>query len=429
MRKKLELFYFFQIDDTAGFKNALHNSVVDIITPTKAMLSTATQPQVAVNLAFSQTGLNKLGITGNLNDTTFSAGQASDADFLGDPSTTNWKSVFKSPSTLHGVFLIASDDQTKIDTMVTFLESTFGSSQHNLYKLQGNVRPAPFEGHEQFGYMDGIAQPAVRGFNIFPHPGQLVVPAGIILTGETGDNATRPAWTKDGSFLAFRELQQLVPEFDKFVADKAAPFDNFTASQSAELFGARIVGRWKSGAPVDLAPRADDPTLAADPDRNNNFDYSHPPADITSDQSRCPFHAHIRKSRPRADLSAPRNTIMRAGIPYGPEVTTAERSAQASNLTLERGLAFVSYQSRIADGFQFLQHNWLNNPGFIFGKNVDPGHEPLVGANQNSTRFITGADINNPTALLNITQDFIVSRGGEYFFSPSISAIRNTISV
>jgi hypothetical protein len=34
-----------------------------------------------------------------------------------------------------------------------------------------------------------------------------------------------------------------------------------------------MMGRWRSGAPLVLAPTKDDPQLAADPQRNNNFDY------------------------------------------------------------------------------------------------------------------------------------------------------------
>lgn len=60
-------------------------------------------------------------------------------------------------------------------------------------------------------------------------------------------------------------------EFHKFVADQAA--ENGVDS---EQFGARIVGRWKSGAPVDLTPLHDDAALAADPNRNNNFTFAHP---------------------------------------------------------------------------------------------------------------------------------------------------------
>lgn len=39
----------------------------------------------------------------------------------------------------------------------------------------------------------------------------------MILCGHEGDKQTQPSWAKDGSFLVFRDLQQLVPEFDTYV--------------------------------------------------------------------------------------------------------------------------------------------------------------------------------------------------------------------
>ena len=70
---------------------------------------------------------------------------------------------------------------------------------------------------------------------------------GVILTGEPGDNVTtRPSWAKDGSFLVFRQLQQFVPEFNAFLTANAPPVSGMTQAQSAELLGARMVGRWKS---------------------------------------------------------------------------------------------------------------------------------------------------------------------------------------
>jgi deferrochelatase/peroxidase EfeB len=99
-----------------------------------------------------------------------------------------------------------------------------------------------------FGYLDGISQPAVVGFNVNPEPGQQIVLPGVILAGELGDTqiASRPAWAKDGSFLAFRQLKQLVPEFERFMFDNAPPVVGLTQDQSADLLGARMVGRWKS---------------------------------------------------------------------------------------------------------------------------------------------------------------------------------------
>jgi hypothetical protein len=61
------------------------------------------------------------------------------------------------------------------------------------------------------------------------------------------------------------------PEFNKFVNDEAA-----ANGMPADLLGARIIGRWKSGAPIDLSPTQDNATLAADPMLNNNFDFTHP---------------------------------------------------------------------------------------------------------------------------------------------------------
>ena len=129
-----------------------------------------------------------------------------------------------------------------------------------------------------------------------------------------------------------------VPEFNKYLRDNAVQntAKNLTAEQSADFLGARMFGRWRSGAPIDLAPEVDDPVLAADPTRNNAFDFG---PDL-NDETRCPFSAHIRKTNPRADLPlvSINNHAIRSSIAYGPEVSASEA---ASNTTLQdRGLLF-----------------------------------------------------------------------------------------
>lgn len=49
-----------------------------------------------------------------------------------------------------------------------------------------------------------------------------------------------------GSFLAFRQLEQLVPEFNKYLLDNAPAVDGKSLQDRADLLGARMVGRWKS---------------------------------------------------------------------------------------------------------------------------------------------------------------------------------------
>lgn len=85
------------------------------------------------------------------------------------------------------------------------------------------------------------------GFDDALQAGQELVRQGIILLGREGDSDTdgvplsRPAWALDGSFLCFRYLSQLVPEFQGFV-DKNNP-----PGAPDDFFGSRLVGRWKSG--------------------------------------------------------------------------------------------------------------------------------------------------------------------------------------
>lgn len=103
-----------------------------------------------------------------------------------------------------------------------------------------------------FGFKDGISQPAVRGVNATNLPGQEFVDQGVTLLGREGDidlttkrPISRPPWALDGSFLAFRYLFQLVPEFNSFL--KHNPIPGLAPDHGSELLGARFVGRWMSG--------------------------------------------------------------------------------------------------------------------------------------------------------------------------------------
>jgi len=215
--------------------------------------------------------------------------------------------------------------------------------------------------------------------------------------------------------MAFRKLPQLVPEFDKFLLDSAG------SQEAADLMGARFVGRWKSGAPLVLAPTQDDPSLGDNPARNNNFKFT------SGDQSACPFAAHIRKMNPRGDFDdgfISTHMILRRGIPFGPEVTAAEKAS--STTQNERGLLFVCYQSQLANGFSFLQSAWANNRHFPQFNN---GFDPIIGETPNGQRGdMTGAFANDTSKPLNLLAQWVNSKGGEYFFSPSIATLRDVFA-
>ena len=180
--------------------------------------------------------------------------------------------------------------------------------------------------------------PGVRGFTPASDrwrrpneglPGQDLVWPGEFVFGYPGQHPKDPVkpgkppemaapWMKNGSFMVFRRLEQKVPEFRKFVAEQAARL-----GMDRELLAARMVGRWKSGAPMELAPLRDNSALGADDSRNNDFSYADDPA-----QRRCPYAAHIRKVYPRDDAGslaeAQRIALSEPGSRSGPRSSPAK---------------------------------------------------------------------------------------------------------
>ncbi|KAF9498322.1 dye decolorizing peroxidase [Pleurotus eryngii] len=434
MKKPKQLFFFYSIRDPKKFKQVLAELIYPHITTTSQLIcTTCPQPKALLNVAWTSKGLNKLNVFDNNLDPFFNMGQVPDANALGDNNPPqNWVPGLYMDKT-DGVFLIASKDWAPIDSLLAQILSWLGSSIVEVHRLKGAHRTGAWEGHEHFGFLDGISQPAVAGFATGIFPGQSLILPGAILTGEIGDplEFSRPGWMKWGSFLAFRQLQQFVPEFDNYLLHEASaiPDSSRTVQERADLLGARMIGRWKSGTPADLAPNFDIPSIGPDFNLNNNFDFNHPaPFNLAADQSFCPFSAHIRKIRPRADEGNNNfaNQIMRAGIPYGDDVTDLEWENNATKY--ERGLAFVSYQSDIGSGYRFQQVSWANDVNFVGGKiDPTPGFDPIFGQNGAGPIFSSGIDYTDPNHDLTF-MSFVLSRGGEYLYSPSMSAILNPIA-
>jgi len=438
--KKYETFLFFDITDAAQFRQRLKNIIPLITTTTQALADHSAIAEhkakggqgllklVGTNIAFSHTGLTVLGITDDLGDPIFSAGQLADASAsfknngIADPgvvtgTTTDpaWEPAFKQQ--IHGCILVTGESKLTISERLLELETILIGTFKTVIQVEGNVRPGAEAGHEHFGFQDCLSQPPVIGFRQ-PNTGEVATDAGVILIGEQG-NTGSPAWAKDSSFLAFRKLRQLVPEFNEFLANNPIPDKGLTPAQGSELLGARVVGRWKSGAPIDRDPTADNLADADDVNKVNDFDYSDDPAQV-----RCPFTSHLRKMNPRASAvpglqAVQGHRIIRQGIPYGPEVDKQE--AQSGISSQDRGLLFTCYQSDLGQGFHFLQRTWANNPNFP-GTNL--GFDGLIGQEINDPRSTTGMDPQNVASSLALPNEFVVPLGGEYFLSPSISALK-----
>lgn len=73
---------------------------------------------------------------------------------------------------------------------------------------------------------------------------------------------------------------------------------------------------------------------------------------------------------------------------------------------------------------------WADNTGFPINKPVTPGFDPIIGQQSDlAIRTLSGTDPNNQTATLSLPAEWVVPKGGEYFFSPSIPALRTKFAL
>ena len=471
LQKFFERFLFFTIDDVPGFKTLLRDQVAPLITTSEVVQLREFQlrdhknqrnrdllPLVGINVGFTGLGIDKLVPGADLGDPSFAKGASARAadptpvptpggppiNPVNDPvdaagKLTTWRSEFRD-SFIDGVFLVTGGTEEAVAQQVQDLLDILGDTVTLVVDQGGATRPELERGHEHFGWLDGVSQPGIKGLSI-PFPGQNLLDPGHFVFGYLNSPDPPLPWMVNGSFMVFRRLNQLVPEFDKFVLDTSDAL-----GMDPVLLGARMVGRWKSGAPLALTPSQDDTSLGKDPQQNNDFDFSDDQA-----QRRCPFSAHIRKTNPRSDISRdnldPRR-IIRAGIPFGDEVSPEEAAAHATGAGVERGLLFVCYQTSILQQFEFLQGTWANNPGFVFGKHrpgtptpppagtpqITVGIDPIIGqavppaAARAADEPIPNYPTGNVRSTLNMPQAFIVPTGGGYFFMPSISALTHELT-
>jgi Dyp-type peroxidase family len=407
-------------------------------------------PFLGLNVGFTKNGLDQLlGTRRPQLETAFERGadNPETINALNDPPRTAWVKEFGSDR-IDGVFLVTGSNASFVIFHSHELLSFLGSSVKVVYSETGSVRPGAQRRHEHFGFLDGVSQPGIRGVTrpsqpvYHPDeglPGQDLLWPGEFVFGYPGQRADDPVkpgppppmaapWMKDGSFMVFRRLEQKVPEFSRFVTERAARL-----GMDRELLAARMVGRWKSGAPLELAPLRDNTALGANEKRNNDFVYSDDPF-----QRRCPYAAHIRKAYPRDDAGseaeAQRHRIIRAGIPFGPEVEPGETTTRH-----RRGLMFICYQTSIERQFEFIQRRYADNPDFVGGKRrpdggaVVPGFDPIIGqAAGQGPRAMDEPYPNYPTgnrrSTLVLPEEFVTLTAAGYFLMPSITALRTVLS-
>jgi deferrochelatase/peroxidase EfeB len=199
-----------------------------------------------------------------------------------------------------------------------------------------------------------------------------------------------------------------------------AAFRTYLRSQASspeeeELIAAKMVGRWRSGAPLVLAPARDDPVLGSDPKRNNEFSYADDMKGLN-----CPFSAHIRRVNPRDALKndivdVSRHRFLRRGTNYGqplPEGALEDDGA-------ERGGVFLLIGAHQQRQFEFVQSQWVTDGNFI---SHGTEQDPILGNNEGDGVFTIPQ---KPVRRrLHSLPRFVTVRGGEYCFLPGLRALR-----
>lgn len=351
---------------------------------------------------------------------------------------SQWDAQFQTQ--IDGVLLVADQDRAGTDTIAAELEVILSNGACAVVgRQQGTgLDNADRNGIEHFGYVDGRSQPLVLVEDIeaeaagkdgiaFWDPRTPLSAALIEDPGAPGSNSF-------GSYFIFRKLEQNVRAFKRREQEVATSLG--LTGKSRELAGAMLVGRFEDGTPVTVSDRARGGEKVL-----NDFNYS---ADAAG--TRCPFHAHIRKTNPRGSggFESPqdehKHLFIRRGIPYADKFRSvhpaglpgaeslAEFDVKVAPLLPEDGvgLLFMAYNSDLANQFKFMQAIWANNRDFPSGG--PHGLDPVIGQGPLSTgdqKLPTQWSQAGTTSGKDVDfSGFVTMKGGEYFFSPSLTFLK-----
>jgi Dyp-type peroxidase family len=380
----------------------------------------AANPWLAVGISYA--GLEALGLPADSLQSfpeAFRVGMAARARQLGDEGVNdpeNWELPFGKGQVHIGLSAFADSEEQRRRVLAMAREQYDSLSGVSILSTQdfgaqpGDLNP--------LGYKDGIDQPAIEGSGVEPLPGRgRPIKAGEFILGYPGEAGVPLPMPqpdilgRNGTYVGFRKYQSRVGAFNRFL------HANGSTEEEREWLAAKLVGRWRSGAPLTLAPDADNPTLGADPQRNNDFNYANDPRG-----RQVPFGSHIRRMNPRdTDLSRLTDVnvhrIVRRGTTYGPPYDPNALSEEADEVP--RGAYFLFISAKAMATIEFLQQEWINDGNFI---GAGSERDPIIGLQQDGATFTIPKE--PVRRRVHGIETFNVLRGGEYFFMPSLSALR-----
>jgi Dyp-type peroxidase family len=341
----------------------------------------------------------------------------------------------------------------------------------NLIKRDdGIVQPS---NREHFGYADGFGNPVFHGQfapdkekvavvgrgKIMPDQSWQPLAAGEFILGHPDESQGLPTtskpweFTNNGTFMVYRKLHENTKSFADFIdqmAEQYAVMMDVAKDEARETVMAKMVGRWPNGVPLSVAPTYAD-KLAFDEkykgreiDREIDKKYRVALRDFKFADDlegfKCPVSAHMRRANTR-DMLDPKVTskdprdwsgsalnkrrrILRRGLPYG-------KFDEGSSDSAEHGIVFIAICASLFRQFEFVQQQWMQyGLDFNVGNETCPiignhGPDQQAGYHGQESNFVIAADPKSgkPPFVCPNPPQFVTTRGGDYFFLPSMTAL------
>jgi Dyp-type peroxidase family len=328
---------------------------------------------------------------------------------------------------------------------------------------------------EHFGFTDGISNPFFKGTGAHESSvmgggkptglpadtrlGWRALETGEFLLGYKDEALELPEapspklLAHNGTFMVYRKLHENVASFEAYLEQVGAEYPG-----GKEALAAKFSGRWRNGAPLSNFPSEQEAnafaeqwaeaklaiTQATNKEQREQakehfaklnlkfvaFDYTK-----DTEGGTCPVGAHTRRANPRSALEfgkllafetpaalSNRRRLIRRGLPYG-------GSEQKRDDKAEQGIIFMALNASLRRQFEFVQQQWMNyGNDFRLANDKDPlvGNHGVDERGHGTGQMVLQTAENDPKQPFFCAKlpRFVETRGGEYFFVPSLSALR-----
>jgi deferrochelatase/peroxidase EfeB len=420
----------FGFDGVVGARTFLRQ-LLDRVTMADCAPESAPDPLLSIGLTAQ--GLRALGLPEALFaklDTIYRQGPDPRplGDVPGSPSDPAgwWEGRFTSQDVHCVVHMQVRSEDALVPTSAQIRELAHSAGMNELIpRRDGTVLDARSLGGGKlhFGYTDGISHPDVCWDDAsttaqvdFRH---FLLGYSTEAVSSAPQSGPAADLFRDSAYGAFRWIYQDVATFTQFLrAHGRELFPQLPQEDAEELLAAKLMGRWRNGAPLVLAPDHPEPALAA----ANDFGYR----DQDPDGYRCPFSAHIRVVNPRDQELDPVvegvPTVLRRGMPYGPPLEAVHDDG------VDRGIIGLFLCSDLRRQFYTLT-GWIKrndfSPAYDGNRRVQ---DPLAG-----NRTVPGTEekfiLPGPkgATMVRDLPDFVHTKGTLFLMYPSRTTLQKLV--